>query len=137
MEIDLAKYVGKWYEIARIPNDFEPNMKNVTAHYEMKEDGTIKIVNSGYINGIHRQIIGTAKQTEKDDTLCVSFFPCECSDYIILAIDKYYNHALVGGNKSDFLWVLSRNLHISKSILNQFIKIEKGKGYNVEKIKFS
>ena len=64
MEIDLANYVGKWYEIARIPNDFEPNMKNVTAHYEMKEDGTIKVVNSGYINGIHRQIIGTAKQTE-------------------------------------------------------------------------
>ena len=134
MKIDLNKYVGKWYEIARIPADFEPDMTNVVAEYSLLDNGNIQVVNSGYINGEFREIVGFAKTTNRDDLLRVSFFPGIYSDYKILAIDVDYQLALIGGNNKNYLWILSRYPKIKKNIYDYFVNIAKEKGFNINKL---
>ena len=74
MEFDLEKYLGSWYEIARIKNEFEPEMKKVMAKYSLNFDGTIKIINSGYLGDKIRWIVGIAKTTSDPKLLRVSFY---------------------------------------------------------------
>ena len=74
MEFDLNKYLGKWFEIARIKNIFEPNMTNVTANYSIDENGNIKVINEGYIDKLPLQITGIVKKTNVSNVLQVSFF---------------------------------------------------------------
>ena len=73
MHVDLKKYMGKWFEIARIKNEFEPNMKKVTAQYNLNEDDTIQVINSGYIDDTLKEIIGIAKTTNENNLLLISF----------------------------------------------------------------
>lgn len=134
MEVELKKYMGKWYEIARIPTCFELNMKNVTAQYDLNKDGTVKIVNSGYVNGQLRQVTATASLTDKDDLLKVSFFPTMFTDYKIVAVDKDYKYAIVGGKCKYHLWLLSRTPNISQTMYNELINIAKNEGYDTNRL---
>lgn len=134
MKIDLNKYMGKWHEIARIANNFQPNMNNVVAEYIPNIDGSITVINTGYINGQQKQIIGTAIKTDKDDMLKVSFYPDDYSDYKILAIDENYQYALVVGENENFLWILSRMPYIDKTIYDKFIDIANKNGFNTDKL---
>lgn len=134
MEIDLTKYLGKWFEIARIKNDFEPNMTNVTAQYDLIDDNTIQVINSGYVNNQFKQIVGTAMTTSDNSILKVSFFPCVYTEYKIMAIDKNYQYALIGGINKEHLWILGRQPIIYKTILNSFIEIAKKYNYNIDKL---
>lgn len=134
MKIDLNKYMGKWHEIARIANDFQPNMNNVVAEYSPNIDGSITVINTGYINGQQKQIIGTAIKTDKDDILKVSFYPDNYSDYRILAIDENYQYALVVGENENFLWILSRTPYIDKLVYDKFIDIANKNGFNTDKL---
>lgn len=97
MDFDLKRYLGKWYEIARIKNEFEPKMSKVVAQYDLNDDGSIQVINSGYVGGDFRQIIGRAIITENKNILKVSFFPGIYSDYRVLVVGKNYDYALVGG----------------------------------------
>ena len=134
MKIDLNKYLGKWFEIAQIQNEFEPNMKDVTATYELIDNGVIKITNRGTINGVEKEVTAMAFKTEQDDLLNVVFYPDISSSYRILAIDSNYQYALVGGDKPNYLWILSREKTIDKNTYNKFINIAKNKNYNVNDI---
>ena len=134
MKIDLNKYLGLWNEIARIENDFEPKMTNVTAEYRLNKDGSIQIINSGYLDGQFKRIKGIGITTNRDDLLKVSFFSGSCSDYKILAITDDYEYALVGGNSEDFLWILARTKHIDIDVYNRFVKIAIDHGYNTNKL---
>ena len=126
MTVDIDKYLGTWYEFARIKNNFEPNFKNVNAQYLMQIDGSIKVINSGFVNGELKQIIGTAIKTDNDNVLKVSFFPDVYSEYRILFVDDDYQYALVGGEDKNHLWMLARN--------NNFINIALSYNYNVENV---
>lgn len=142
MKIDIDNYVGKWYEIARIPTVFQLNMKNVTAEYIREENNTIKVINSGYVNGELKQITGLALPTEKDDLFKVSFFNgvntvAVDSDYKILAIDEDYQYALVGGSTPNYLWILSRTPNIPQREYNTLVNIAKKNGYNVKNLKIT
>ena len=137
MEININKYLGKWYEIARIPNEFELNMVNVTAEYSLLDDGNILVVNSGFINNVYKSITGMAKTTEQDDTLKVSFFTGIEFNYKILVIEENYEYALVGGDDENHLWLLGRTPYISLTEYNVFLKYAKNKGYNIEKMKIT
>ena len=106
MDFDLKRYLGKWYEIARIENEFSPNMDKVVAHYNLNDNGSIQVINSGYVDGNFRQIVGHAITTENKSILRVSFFLGIYSDYRILAIGENYEYALVGGDKDTYLWIL-------------------------------
>lgn len=134
MEFDLNKYLGKWFEIARIKNFFEPDMTNVTALYELNNNGDIVVVNEGYIGGIPIQIVGTARTTKIDKILEVSFFNNVFSDYKILFVDDDYQYAVVGGKSTDYLWILSRTPQLDKNILTELFKIAKDNKYNINRI---
>ena len=137
MLIDLKKFLGRWFEICRIPTGFESDMQYVTAEYSLNNDNTIKIINSGYIGNELKSIEGIAIPTDKDDLFKVSFFPNVYSDYKILAIADDYAYSLVGGSSPDYLWILGRIDTIPKRIFDWFVFIANKEGYNINKLQIT
>lgn len=137
MKFDINKYLGKWYEIARIENEFQPKMEKVTAQYNLIRENYIEIINSGYIKDNIVNIIGRAVPTDKDTTLKVHFSPDVYSYYNILFVDDNYQYALVSGDSKDYLWILSRTPELDKNISDKLIDIAKKQNYNVDKIFFT
>ena len=137
MDFDLKRYLGKWYEIARIENEFSPKMDKVVAQYNLNDNGSIQVINSGYVDGNFRQIVGHAITTENKSVLMVSFFPGIYSDYRILAIGENYEYALVGGDKDIYLWILSRTPDLDEDIIKDLIQVAKEKGYRIDKIRMT
>ena len=137
MEFDLEKYLGSWYEIARIKNEFEPEMKKVMAKYSLNLNGTIKIINSGYLGNKIQWIEGIAKTTSDPKLLRVSFYKNIFSDYRILFIDDDYSYALVGGNSDNYLWILSRDSELREDIILFLIRLAEDLGYKVDKLEFT
>lgn len=107
-ELDLKRYLGQWYEIARYDHFFERGLTNTTANYSLLEDGKIQVVNSGYKNDAYQESIGKAKTTDTIGLLRVSFFGPFYSDYRVLYVDENYSYALVGSKSKNYLWILSR-----------------------------
>ena len=128
------KYLGKWYEIARLDFKFERDLNNTTAEYSLNKDGTMKVDNKGYNSkkGKWTQAIGKAKFIKGDSIamLKVSFFGPFYGGYNVIAIDPEYNYALVTGSSLKYLWILSRTPFIPDTIKNKYLKIAKGIGYN-------
>lgn len=137
MDFDLKRYLGKWYEIARIENEFSPKMDKVVAQYNLNDNGSIQVINSGYVDGNFIQIVGHAITTENKSILKVSFFPGIYSDYRILALGENYEYALVGGDKDIYLWILSRTPDLDEDIIKDLIQVAKEKGYRVDKIRMT
>ena len=137
MDFDLKRYLGKWYEIARIENEFSPKMDKVVAQYDLNDNGSIQVINSGYIGGNFRQIVGHAITTENKSVLKVSFFPGIYSDYRILALGENYEYSLVGGDKDTYLWILSRTPDLDEDIIKGLIQVAKEKGYRIDKIRMT
>jgi apolipoprotein D and lipocalin family protein len=130
---EVNKYLGTWYEIARMDFKFERDLKNVTATYSMNEDGTIKVFNQGYnINtNEHKKAIGKAKFVDLTDEakLKVSFFGPFYAGYNVVALDSEYKYALIAGQSLEYLWILSREKTIPDSIKTEYLKIAEGIGY--------
>jgi len=124
---DKAKYLGKWYEIARFDFRFEKDLNNVTAEYSQNDDGTIKVHNRGYnyIKKEWSEVFGKAKFAGDDNTamLKVSFFGPFYSPYNVIALDKDYQYALVTGKNFDYLWILSRNTTIPEEIKKEYLQL--------------
>jgi apolipoprotein D and lipocalin family protein len=133
---DTKKYLGKWYEIARLDYRFERNMNNVTATYSLSNDGTIKVENSGYdfFDKEWRKAVGKAKLAGRPDEarLKVSFFGPFYAGYNIIAIDEDYTYAMVAGKNLDYLWILSRDTQIPEKIKTNYLKRAKEIGYNID-----
>jgi apolipoprotein D and lipocalin family protein len=134
MKVDIEKYLGEWFEIARIKNAFQSNMTNVKAQYTLNTDNSIQVINSGVIHTVVMEIIGTAITTEEDNLLKVSFFPNIYSDYKILYVDEDYQYAVVGGENKNYLWILSRTPHIDDIVLYKLIDIAKDNEYEINKL---
>lgn len=134
-DFDANKYMGNWYEIARIDFKYERNLNNTAAQYSLKDNGDIKVINSGYnyVNDEWKKREGNAKFREKQNkgALKVSFFGPFYSGYNIYAIDKEYKYVLVGGKNYDYLWILSREKTIPNAIKEQYLKIATDIGYDV------
>ncbi len=131
---DKERYLGKWYEIARLDFKFERNLNNTTADYSLNENGTIKVDNQGY-NTVKKewtQAIGKAKFVGDDKIamLKVSFFGPFYSGYNVVALDEEYRYALVAGKNLDYLWILSREITIPDEIKARYLKVAEGIGYN-------
>lgn len=128
------KYLGKWYEIARLDFKFEKDLNNTTAEYSLREDGKIKVVNKGYNTKKEKwsQAIGKAKfvGVENVAMLKVSFFGPFYSGYNVIAIDDNYKYALVAGKNKKYLWILSRETTIPENIKQNYLKIAQDIGYN-------
>ena len=128
------KYLGKWYEIARIDFKFEKDLNNTTAEYSLMENGKIKVDNKGYNVKEKKwtQAIGKAKFVGEEDVamLKVSFFGPFYSGYNVIAIDEDYKYALVAGKNEKYLWILSRETTIPEEIKKNYLEIATKSGYN-------
>lgn len=135
---DLEKYLGKWYEIARIDFLFERNLSHTSAHYSLNDDGTVKVVNRGfnYKSGKNVESVGKAKFVgdPTEAKLKVSFFGPFYSGYNVIAIDDNYNNALVCGKNLDYLWILSRRKSISEKKKSEFLAIAEEIGYDTSRL---
>ena len=132
--IELSKYLGKWYEIARFDHSFERDMQNVTAEYKLLPNGNIQVINSGYRDGVYRVADGKAKTTNTPGLLRVSFFMNFYSDYRVLMVDKDYEYALVGSGSSKYLWILSRTPQLEEATLQKIIDVAEQKGYDTDNL---
>lgn len=135
---DKQKYLGKWYEIARFDFRFERNMNNTTAEYTLNEDGTIRVVNTGYdtTKNEWKQAIGKAKFVKDPDIamLKVSFFGPFYGGYNVIALDPEYKYALVSGQSLKYLWILAREKEIPESVKNDFISKAEKIGFNTSEL---
>ena len=135
--VDLNKYLGKWYEIARFDHSFEKGLVGVTATYSLRPDGKIKVLNEGYkntLNGKHKVAVGKAKIPDPKDLskLKVSFFLNFYADYLIMELDQVnYQYAMIGSNSDNFLWILSRTPTLPDSIYNMLLEKAKKRGYEI------
>jgi apolipoprotein D and lipocalin family protein len=130
---DKEKYLGTWYEIARLDFKFERGLNNTTATYSLNPNGTIKVDNRGYNakTGEWKQAIGKAKFTGDTTTamLKVSFFGPFYGGYNVISLDAEYKYALIAGESLKYLWILSRETTIPDSIREEYLKIAEAIGY--------
>jgi apolipoprotein D and lipocalin family protein len=111
--VDLNRYTGLWYEIARLPNPFEKNLKCITATYTLREDGKITVLNKGHkISDPEKESTakGVAWVPDKKSMakLKVQFFWPFSGDYWIIHLDKDYKYVLVGDPSFKYMWILCR-----------------------------
>ncbi len=109
---ELNKYLGTWYEIARLDHFFERNLDKVSATYSINADGSVKVINKGFNTQTQRwtEAVGKAKFVETQDIgyLKVSFFEPFYGSYIIFYLEPDYSTALISGHNYEYLWLLSR-----------------------------
>lgn len=135
--LDLQKFMGRWYEIARLDNRFERGMTDVVAEYTLLDDGTIRIVNSGMRDGKYHQTVGRGKVSSEVGRLRVSFFMFFYSDYNILEMAQDGQWVLVGGNSPKYLWILSREKQLPADVINHIIGLARERGYDTNALIFS
>jgi len=137
-DFNAYAYGGKWYEIARFDFKYEKDLSNVTAEYTSNYDGTIKVVNKGYDykKNKWKQAIGKAKYngTINQSTLKVSFFGPFYAGYNIVMMDPAYQTALVFGQSTDYIWILSRTKTISEETKQKFLAKAQEAGYDLNRL---
>ncbi len=139
-ELNLEKYLGTWYEIARYNHRFELGLVGVTAKYSMCDDGKIRVENSGYkgsLDGRRSMAVGKGKIPNpkgEPAKLKISFFWVFYGDYYVLDLDENYQWALIGSSSDDYLWILSRTPQISDDLYNSLTKKIENRGYDVSKL---
>ena len=139
-DVDINKYSGKWYEIARLPNSFEKGLVCVTAEYGLRDDGKISVINAGQKEnniGKVKSIRGKAWVPDKNEPgrLKVQFFWPFAGGYYIFHLDQEnYQYALVGNPSRKFLWILSRKPYIDDSLYQELSEIARKNEFAVEKL---
>lgn len=137
-DFDLSRYLGEWYEMARLDFFWEKGLKNVTANYGLNEDGSIKVINTGVKikNEKVKQSIGKAVFVgpENEGALKVSFFGPFYSGYNIMHIDDNYDYALIFGENTDFMWILSRTKEIPLTMKKKYMDYAEQAGYDVRSL---
>jgi apolipoprotein D and lipocalin family protein len=137
--VDLSRYQGTWYEIARLPNFFEKKLKCITATYTLREDGKITVLNSGnYIAPPHKPSSseGVAWMPDKNSPgkLKVQFFWPFSGDYWIMDLDTDYRYVLVGDPALKYLWILNREKLMDETTYKMLLQKAVDNGYDVTSI---
>lgn len=135
-DFEVNRYLGKWYEIARMDHSFERGMDQVTADYSLREDGGVTVLNRGFKTEDKdwNDANGRAYFVEDKKTgfLKVSFFRPFYGAYIIFELDEDYQYAFVAGDTSSYLWLLSRTPTISPELKAHFIEKAQSIGFNTD-----
>jgi len=137
--VDLNRYKGIWYEIARLPNFFERKLKCTSATYTLRDDGRITVLNKGnYLTDPKKSTSsqGVAWIPDKNSPakLKVQFFWPFSGDYWIMELDKEYRFVLVGDPAHKYLWILAREKKMDEKTYNMLLGKAVENGYNVESI---
>lgn len=138
-EIDLNRYMGRWYEIARFDHFFERGLVGCVAEYSFRDDGLIKVVNTGYkksFDGKFKESVGKARVKDSGipGQLEVAFFLNFYGDYYVLELAPDYSYVLVGSSSDDFLWILSRTPKMKKEDLDFLLMRAQQRGYDISKL---
>lgn len=137
--VDINRYAGTWYEIARLPNSFERKLKCITATYTLREDGKISVLNKGHYIAEPDKINsakGVAWIPDKNVTakLKVTFFWPFSGNYWIMDLDKDYKYVLIGEPSFKYLWILSRDKSMDEITYQMLLKKAVDNGYDVTPI---
>ena len=140
-DFDLTRYLGTWYEIARLDHSFERGLEQVTAAYSLRDDGGVRVVNRGFSvkKNAWRQAEGRAYFVREPDEgyLKVSFFGPFFGSYVIFGLDRdNYQYAFVSGSSTSYLWLLSRTPAVSDTLMSRFLQKAVAYGFDTEGIIF-
>jgi len=135
----LEKYLGTWYEIARLDHSFERGLTKVTANYSLREDGGVRVLNRGFSEKekAWKEAEGKAYFVQGPDQgyLKVSFFGPFYGSYIIVDLDHAdYQYSLVSGPDSSYLWILARKPELKKDLLDTLIARATALGFDTSKL---
>ena len=137
--LDLNRYLGTWYEIARFPHSFEKNLVGVTATYSLRDDGKIKVLNEGYkktLDGERSKAVGKAKIPDKNEPgkLKVSFFWIFYANYFVLELDSNYQYVMIGSSSDKYFWILSRTPQMDSTTYEMLLEKARKRGYDLSKL---
>ncbi|OIQ00746.1 MAG: lipocalin [Zetaproteobacteria bacterium CG2_30_46_52] len=139
-DFSLQRYLGTWYEVARLDHSFERGLSHVTATYSLREDGGVRVINRGYSaeDKVWEEAEGKAYFVRQADEgyLKVSFFGPFYGAYIIFSLDKDYAYSFVSGPDTDYLWLLSRTPEVSESVKADFINQAAALGFDTSALIF-
>ncbi len=135
-QVDVKKYIGKWYEVASIPNSFQKGCKCTSAEYSLIDSSTIKVVNKCKKENEFDNVNGKAFIVEGSNNakLKVQFFWPFRGDYWIIELDDNYQYAVVGTPSRKYLWILSRKPTLDENIYQMLLIKIKDKNFNITKI---
>lgn len=136
---DLERYLGKWYEIARLDHSFERGLTQVTAAYSLRDDGGVRVLNRGYDvkKGRWNEAEGKAYFVESPDIgrLKVSFFGPFYGAYNIIELDhENYRYAMIIGNGTKYLWILAREPQLDPAVLAGLLEQARGLGFDTDQL---
>ncbi|MFA5851467.1 MAG: lipocalin family protein [Spirochaetales bacterium] len=138
--LDLQRYLGRWYEVARYQHGFEKTLVGATAEYALRDDGKVSVLNSGFkktLDGKYTDVKAVAWRPNNavPGALKVKFFGLFTSDYLVFGLDDAdYQWALVGENNRKYLWFLSRTPEVDPALLEQMKEMASAQGYDLSKL---
>jgi len=136
---ELDRYLGRWYEIARLDHSFERGLIKVTAEYGLRDDGGVRVLNRGFdpVKNEWEEATGKAYFVGEPDTgqLKVSFFGPFYGAYNILVLDKAsYQYSLVAGPDYSYLWILARSPDLNQTIIDSLVQAAQAMGFPTDKL---
>jgi apolipoprotein D and lipocalin family protein len=137
--VDLERYQGDWYEIARYPNRFQKGCVGSRATYNLNRDGTVSVLNrcfDGSFTGKLRSATGKARVVDPKTNakLKVTFFWPFRGDYWIIDLGRDYEYAVVGHPQRTYLWILSRTKKMEDAVYEAILDRLKEQGYDVTRL---
>ena len=138
-DFNIERYLGKWYEIARLDHSFEQGLTSVSAEYGLRSDGGLRVMNRGYSqkNKKWKEIEGKGYFVDRKDQgfLKVSFFGPFYGSYVIFDLDReHYSYALVSGPNKSYLWLLARSPRINDDLKKRLVDKAAALGFDTEKM---
>ena len=140
--VDVSRYMGTWYEIARFDQWFERGLVGVTATYKLLDNGKVDVLNAGRkgtLDGKLKTAHGKAKIADRQTNakLKVTFFWPFYGDYWIIGLGKDYEYAVVGEPKRKYLWILSRSPKLDPAVYSAIVEKIKAAGYDLTKLELT
>ena len=137
---DKERYLGKWNEVARLPNLIEKDLRDLTEEYSLNEDGTIKVITRAFNPVKNKAVEATGtmkfKGQETRGQFEVAYFLPIYLDYNILDIDENYQYALVSGSGIGYLWLLSRESSMPEEMKQRFLHKATDLGFDIGKLEW-
>lgn len=137
---DKHRYLGKWNEVARLPNLIEKDLRDLTEEYTLNDDGTITVITRAF-NPVKNKVVeatGTIKSRGRETCgqLQVAYYLPIYLDYNVLDIDEDYQYALVSGTSMDYLWLLSRENSMPGEMKQRFLQKAAGLGFEISRLEW-
>ena len=138
---ELERYLGEWYEIARLDHSFEKGLSQVTAEYRLRDDGGLLVINRGFSVSENewKKAEGKAYFVNRNSEgyLKVSFFGPFYGSYVVFELEREnYQYAFISGPSKKYLWLLSRTPIVGKEVIEKFIEMSKSRGFDTDSLIF-